>query len=97
MKETRGRSNAQTFFQIERIPSDNHIRQMLDPVEPSHLEDLFDGIYQAFLQQGVLTAMRAVHDTQLIALDGTWYFSSQSGNVHCEHCSSIEQGASQIL
>lgn len=96
MKESRGRSNAQTFFQVERIPSDNHIRQMLDPVEPSHLDDLFDEIYQAFLQQGVLTAMRAVHETQLIALDGTWYFSSQSKNVHCEHCSSIEHKNGQI-
>ena len=32
--------------------------------------------------------MRAVEGTRLIALDGTWYFSSQSQNIHCPNCSS---------
>jgi len=29
-----GRSNCQTLFGISRIPTDNHIRDMLDPVRP---------------------------------------------------------------
>ncbi len=90
MEETRGQSNAQSFFQIQQIPSDNHIRKMLDPIEPSHLEPLFDEIYEAFKQRGVLESMKSVNETQLIALDGTWYYSSQSENVHCERCSCIE-------
>src|SRR3954447_20753675 len=32
-----GRSNCQTLFGIDRIPSDNHIRAVLDPVAPDHL------------------------------------------------------------
>jgi hypothetical protein len=35
MKKARGRSNAQSLFQIQQVPSDNHIRQVLDPIEPS--------------------------------------------------------------
>ena len=38
----------------------------------------------------MMEAMQSVNQTQLIALDGTWYFSSQSENIHCPNCSSIK-------
>ena len=90
MEEARGRNNARSLFAVENIPCDNHIRQTLDPVEPSHLFELFDELHEGFAQAGVLEAMRAVENTRLIALDGTWYFSSQADNLHCPHCSRIE-------
>jgi hypothetical protein len=31
----RGRSNCQTLFGMTEIPSDNHTRDMLDPVDPA--------------------------------------------------------------
>lgn len=89
MEQAQGRNNARSLFQVGRIPSDNHIRQTLDPVEPRHLFSLFDDLHQAFEQAGLLPAMRAVNDTRLIALDATWYFSSQSKNIHCPNCSCI--------
>jgi len=90
MEQARGRNNARSLFQVERIPSDNHIRQTLDPVAPHHLSGLFDELLAAFGQTGVLETMRAVERTRLIALDATWYFSSQSKNVCCPNCSCIE-------
>jgi hypothetical protein len=90
MEKSQGRNNARSIFQVGRIPSDNHIRQTLDPVEPSHLFSLFDDLHQAFDQEGLLEAMRAVNNTRLIALDATWYFSSQSENICCPNCSRIE-------
>ena len=90
MEQARGTHNTRSLFQVQNIPSDNHIRQTLDPVEPHHLFEIYDELYQAFEQAGLPRAMRAVHDTQLIALDATWYFSSQSQNIHCPHCSCIE-------
>ena len=94
MEQSRGRNNARSLFQIQRIPSDNHIRQSLDPVEPSHLFSLFDDLFEAFDKTGVLEQMRAVGQTRLIAIDATWYFSSK--NIHCPHCSSIEHEQGQI-
>lgn len=90
MEMAQGRNNARSLFQVGRIPSDNHIRHTLDPVEPRHLFSLFDDLHQAFDQEGLLQAMRAVHDTRLIALDATWYFSSQSKNIHCSNCSCLQ-------
>ena len=57
MEQSRGRNNARSLFQVEHIPTDNHIRQTLDPIEPSHLFSLFDDQHRAFDQTGLLTAM----------------------------------------
>jgi len=90
MEQARSRDNARSLFQVEHIPSDNHIRQTLDPVAPHHLFSLFDELHRAFDQTGLLEEMRAVQRTRLIALDATWYFSSQSRNVCCSNCSCLE-------
>ena len=96
MEKARGANNARSLFQVERIPSDNHIRQTLDPVQPSHLFSLFDDLHHAFDQTGLLEAMRAVGHTRLIAIDATWYFSSQSKNIHCPRCSCLHHASGQI-
>jgi hypothetical protein len=96
MQEAHGRNNARSLFQVEDIPSDNHIRQTLDPVAPEPLLALFDDLHRAFDEHGLLPAMRAVHDTRLIALDATWYFSSQSKNIHCPNCSCITHADGKV-
>ena len=87
MQKAKGQSNAQMLFKIEKIPTDNHIRDTLDAVAPEHLFPAYDAAYQALGEQGILDTFTAVHDTRLIALDGTWYFSSEK--IHCPHCSRI--------
>jgi len=88
MQQAKGANNAQTLFQIGDIPTDNHIRDLLDPVPPEHLFPVYDRVYQAFAEQGILDTFQATHNTRLIALDGTWYFSSEK--IHCKNCSCIE-------
>lgn len=90
MQKAHGRNNARSLFQVERIPCDNHIRQTLDPVAPQHLFSLFDELHRAFDESGLLETMRAVERTRLLALDATWYFSSQSQNVCCPNCSCLQ-------
>jgi len=96
MAKAHGRNNARSLFRVGRIPCDNHIRQMLDPVAATELFDLFDDLHQAFEEAGLLPAMRAVGNTRLLALDATWYFSSQSENVYCENCSCIRHAEGQL-
>lgn len=96
MEQARGCNNARSLFQVQRVPSDNHIRQTLDPIEPSKLFGLFDELYASFTEVGLPSAMRAVEGTQLIALDATWYFSSQSQNIHCPNCSCIHHADGQV-
>ena len=41
MEVTKGCSNAQSLFGMTQIPSDNHIRNLLDPVPPSTVFPIF--------------------------------------------------------
>jgi len=94
MRKNKGRSNAQTLFQIKKIPSDNHIRDMLDEVPPEELYPVYDEIFQGLRDQGVLTDFQTLGGTTPIALDGTWYFSSH--NIHCDQCTKIEHSNGEI-
>jgi hypothetical protein len=87
MREARGCDNAQSLFGISRIPTDNQIRQMLDPVPPEALHPLFDRVLDALRDEGLLKDFHGVHQSTLIALDGTGYRSS--AKVHGPCCSHL--------
>lgn len=86
MQETQGKNNAHTLFGVFQIPTDNHIRSLLDPVEPASVYPMFDFIFDGFQDAGVIDAFRAADNRLLLALDGTQYFSSQK--LHGSCCSS---------
>lgn len=86
MQETQGKNNAQTLFGTFQIPTDNHIRSLLDPVEPASVYPMFDFIFNGFQDAGVIDTFRAADNRLLLALDGTQYFSSQK--LHGSCCSS---------
>jgi hypothetical protein len=89
MQRSKGQNNAQALFQMEKIPTDNHVRDLLDPVPPEELFPVYDCVYTALWEQGLIETFQGVGHTQLIALDGAWYFSSEK--IHCDHCSQIER------
>ena len=88
MKKHKGRSNAESLFEMVHIPSDNQIRALLDPVAPSSVSPIFRDIYQRLDRAGVLTDFRSHGNCLLIAMDGTQYFSSKK--IQCPNCSSRE-------
>ena len=85
LQEGHGRSNGESLFGLTRIPSDNHIRTMLDPAEPNLLHPVYAAVLHELEQSGSLDDFRRLGDHVLIALDGTQYFCS--GKIHCAHCS----------
>lgn len=86
MEGSKGQSNAQSLFGVHQLPSDNHIRDLLDPVQPESVFPVFETILQVLEQTGQLAQFRSFADTLLVALDGTEYFGSSQ--IHCPHCSS---------
>lgn len=85
LHEGQGRSNAETLFGLTRIPSDNHIRNMLDPAAPALLFPVFTAVRHVLEQAGALATFRRLGEHVLIALDGTEYFCSDT--IHCPQCS----------
>src|ERR687885_347030 len=74
LEEGRKRSNCQSLFGMTAIPTDNHIRAMLDPVPPSCLQPTFDQSLDMLRRHGGLRAFQRLGDRVLIALDGADYF-----------------------
>ena len=64
----RGTSNCQTLFGMDKIPTGNHIRTMLDPVPPETLFPMFDKALAALEAGGGLDRFRRLGDQVLIAL-----------------------------
>ena len=82
---TKGCNNTHTLFGLVQIPSDNHIRNLLDPVPPSELFPVFSSIVDGLNASGHLKVYRSINDDLLVALDGTQYFASSK--IHCDQCS----------
>lgn len=85
LSDGHGRSNCETLFGLSKIPSDNHIRDMLDPADPALLYPVFSKILAELEKSGGLAAFRRPGGHVLIALDGTEYFCSDT--IHCAQCS----------
>jgi hypothetical protein len=88
MQKNKGNSNAQSLFGMTKIPSDNHIRDLMDPVAASHIFPVFTYIVDGLAHSGYLNKFRSYNDNLLCALDGTQYFSSKK--IHCQNCSTKE-------
>jgi hypothetical protein len=94
LEEGQGRSNCQTLFGLERIPSDNHIRSMLDPARPDHFHPVFTAVLTELEVAGGLEDFRRLDGHVLIALDGTEYHCSDK--LHCPHCSTRKRGKDKV-
>jgi hypothetical protein len=84
MQQIQGRNNARTVFGIQKLPTDNQIRNLLDPVDPALLQTAYRQTFSYLQAQGDMEAFRSFGNTLLVALDGTGYF--QSDSIHCERC-----------
>jgi hypothetical protein len=89
-----GRSNCESLFGLSKIPSDNHIRDMLDAATPDLLHPMFaETVGVLHRSEGGLDDFRRLGGRLLIALDGTEYHCSKS--IHCRHCSHRLRGGSK--
>lgn len=85
MKLRKGRCNAESLFDLIQLPSDNQIRNLLDPVSPEYVQAVYRHIFLALEGTDVLKKRRSFANQLLVAIDGTEYFSSKT--IHCENCS----------
>lgn len=101
MQKSMGLNNAHSLFGMIDLPTDNHIRDLLDEVSPKLTFSVFEGILEQLKKEGILEQFRVAglakkeEDTSsppsgllLIALDGTEYFSSTK--IDCNKCSKRE-------
>ena len=97
LHQTKGKSNAQTVFQMASIPTDTHIRNLLDPVKPTELNDEFGILLDELAESKYLNQWHVLRQRLAISLDGVYYFSSQK--ISCPQCQTrqLDEGKIQYL
>lgn len=76
--------NLRSIYHIQHVPSDTHMRTLLDDVATEQLRPAFDTIFRQLQRGKVLEAMVFFQGAYLLSLDGTEYFSSTK--IHCPAC-----------
>ena len=58
MEEQEKRDNVQSLFDVQGIPSDNQIRNVVDGIEPSAISSVFNETLKATVPSGVIKEYR---------------------------------------
>ena len=77
-------SNIKTLFKVNSIPTDNHIRNMLDGIDPYFFRPIFDQIIDDLINDGALNRFSVFNNKMLISVDGTEFFNSK--HINCQNC-----------
>jgi len=84
LEEAIHKNNLQTLFQVESIPKDSQMREVIDEVESRELEPLFEDFFRPLQRGKHLEGYRVLRDYHVISIDGSGYFSSDK--IHCSGC-----------
>ncbi|MFN2236263.1 MAG: ISNCY family transposase [Anaerolineales bacterium] len=95
MEKAKGRSNVQSLFGAENIPSDTQIRNLLDGQDPELLYGVFEKGHEALVASGQMAAFSSYGGQYLISCDGTGTISSQK--IGCPNCSQRELATGETL
>ena len=76
--------NLKNIYGIKNVPSDTHMRKMLDPISPDSLRGVFTKVFKLLQRTKRLESYKFLGDYYLLSADGTGYFSSEK--VHCKNC-----------
>lgn len=76
--------NLHSIYHIERVPSDTHMRTLLDGVDPQQLRPAFQSVFRQLQRGKVLENMVFHQGCYLLSIDGTEHFSS--AKIHCPSC-----------
>jgi hypothetical protein len=84
LQEAIHQNNLQTLFQVESIPRDSQMREVIDEIESRELEPLFEDFFRPLQRGKHLGEYRVLRDYYVISMDGSEYFSSDK--IHCSGC-----------
>jgi len=86
VEKRKGTNNLKKLFGATKIPSDEQIRNLIDPISPQKLEEVFADCVDLLADRGYLDEYRTFDKQLLCAIDGTRYFDSKTLNcINCSH------------
>lgn len=95
LKTAEGRDNAKSFFGIENIPVENHIKTQLDKIKPSSFKKVYDDILLECERLNIVKQFVFMKEYLLVAVDGVQYHSSQK--VKCQCCQTKKDSTTGVV
>lgn len=77
-------TNLKNVYGIKRVPTDTHLREMLDSIDPESIRPAYKNVFNRLQRSKVLEEFTFLEEYYLVSIDGTGFFSSPQ--IHCEHC-----------
>jgi hypothetical protein len=74
----------QKLYQLNQVPSDSTMREILDGIEVDQLNEAFADVFYELQRGGVLKDFMLDNGHYLVAVDGAEYFCSDT--IHCAQC-----------
>lgn len=84
LESENGKNNARSLFQVEEIPSDPQIRNLLDPLNSAEFQEDFWYILEELEAEKQIQQYQNELGTYAIAIDGVAFFSSE--RISCNKC-----------
>lgn len=84
LKEERQRSNLQTLFDVENIPKETQMREIIDEVDSHFFQPAFKDYYLRLQRGKHLEAYQLIPGYYYFPIDGSEFFSSE--DIHCGQC-----------
>jgi hypothetical protein len=82
--QERAEGNVHTIYGSQRVPCDTYMRAILDPISPKWLRPVCTRVFRQLQRGQALASLTFLDGPDLLALDGTEYFSSKT--MHCAAC-----------
>jgi hypothetical protein len=87
-------NNLRTLFQVQSIPKDSQMKEVIDEVDSSELEPVFEDWFRSLQRGKHLEQYRFLGDYYLVSFDGSGYFSSDK--ICCPGCLKKESKKGKI-
>lgn len=84
MEDQTGSSNLATLFGVSRVPSDTHLRDLVDPIDPAWLLKGLRRLLTAVEKTRIWQEFHWLDGRVLVALDGTEFYHSDK--LRCPFC-----------
>lgn len=84
LDEHENRNNLRTLFNVETIPKDSQLRDVVDQTPSESFRPVFKNYFECLRRGKHLESYQILPKLYLCAVDGVYHHSSE--NVHCDQC-----------
>ncbi|VAX23616.1 hypothetical protein MNBD_IGNAVI01-3169 [hydrothermal vent metagenome] len=84
MQEMENRNNLSTLFDVQTIPKDTQLRDIVDQINSHFLRPVFNDYFEKLRRGKHLEPYQILPGQYLCAIDGVYHHSSD--NIHCDQC-----------